>query len=247
MRYFLEVGYKGTKYSGFQVQQNANSIQGEVERALSVILRQSVALTGSSRTDAGVHALQNFFHFDLAAALNEKTVYNLNALLPHDIVVRSVFPVPTSAHCRFLATSRHYKYYITTTKDPFNSDTAWYYPFSVDVELLQKVSGVLYHHRDYTSFAKRNSNVFTHECTITKSEWLFENNMLIYSVQANRFLRGMVRGLVGTMLLVGRNKISTAGFEEILQSHDCTRANFATPAHGLFLTKVNFPKSLISL
>ena len=130
MRYFLEVSYKGTLYGGFQIQKNANSIQGELERALSIVTRNAVILTGSSRTDAGVHALQNFFHFDCDNYFSDKLIYNLNALLPLDIVVKALFPVPSNAHCRFLATSRKYNYYITTSKDPFKSDTAWYYPFS---------------------------------------------------------------------------------------------------------------------
>ena len=241
MRYFLEVSYKGTNYAGFQVQNNAVTIQGEVEKVLAVIFRFPVSLTGSSRTDAGVHSLQNFFHFDLETAFDPAVIYNINALLPRDIVVKSIFPVPENAHCRFSATAREYTYYISLAKNPFTTDTAWFYPYTVDIELLQQVAAILYNYTDYTSFAKRNTQVFTHQCTILKSEWKLENNTLIYNVKANRFLRGMVRGLVGTMLLAGRKKISPADFERIIQSKDCTKANFATPAHGLFLVKVYYP------
>ncbi|MCW3109450.1 MAG: tRNA pseudouridine synthase [Segetibacter sp.] len=240
MRYFVEVSYKGTNYSGFQVQKNANTIQGEVEKALSIVYRSPINLTGSSRTDAGVHALQNYFHFEVDKEFQASLIYNVNALLPLDIVVKSVIPVPLDAHSRFMASSRQYKYYITTTKDPFLTDTAWYYPFSVDIKLLNLAAKLLYQYTDYTSFSKRNTQVYTKQCTITKSEWILENHSLIYTVEANRFLRGMVRGLVGTMLLVGRKKISLSDFEDIIQAKDCTRASFATPPHGLFLDKVEF-------
>lgn len=241
MRYFLEVSYKGTNYAGFQVQNNANTIQGEVEKALSTVYRAPVSLTGSSRTDAGVHALQNYFHFDVDNEFRSSAIYNVNALLPLDIAIKSVTPVPSNAHSRFLASSRQYKYYITTTKDPFLTDTAWYYPFSVDVELLNEAAQLLFVYTDYTSFSKRNTQAYTNLCTITKSDWIKNDNRLVYTVEANRFLRGMVRGLVGTMLLVGRKKISLVDFEEIIRAKDCTRASFATPPHGLFLEKVVFP------
>lgn len=241
MRYFLEVSYKGTNYAGSQVQKNANTIQGELEKALSTVFRFHISLTGSSRTDAGVHALQNYFHFDVDKAFQPSLVYNVNALLPSDIVAKSVVPVAADAHSRFLAISRQYKYYITTTKDPFVTDTAWYYPFSVDINLLNQAADLLFRYTDYTSFSKRNTQAFTNQCTITKSEWVLENNRLIYTVEANRFLRGMVRGLVGTMLLVGRRKITLADFEVIIRSKDCTSASFATPPHGLFLVKVEYP------
>lgn len=243
MRYFIEVSYKGTNYAGFQVQHNAATIQGEVEKVLAIVFRSPLSLTGSSRTDAGVHALQNFFHFDVETEYNPAVIYNINALLPKDIVVKSIFPVPENFHCRFSATAREYRYYISLDKNPFTTDTAWYYPYSIDMELLKEVSAILYNYTDYTAFSKRNTQVFTHECNILTSEWIVENNTLIYTVKANRFLRGMVRGLVGTMLLAGRKKISVADFESVIQSKDCTKANFATPARGLFLVKVYYPDS----
>ncbi len=241
MRYFIEVSYKGTNYAGFQVQHNAITIQGEVEKVLAIVFRSPVSLTGSSRTDAGVHALQNFFHLDLETAYNPAVIYNINALLPKDIVIKSIFPVPENTHCRFSATAREYKYFISLDKNPFTTDTSWYYPYLTDMELLKKVSAILYNYTDYTAFSKRNTQVFTHTCNIVTSEWIVENNTLIYTVKANRFLRGMVRGLVGTMLLAARKKISIANFESIIHSKDCTKANFATPAHGLFLVKVYYP------
>lgn len=241
MRYFIEVSYKGTRYAGFQIQRNANTVQSEVEKALSTILRDPIELTGSSRTDAGVHALQNYFHFDIDRAIEPRAVYNLNALLPLDIAVKAIFPVAEEAHSRFLAVSREYKYYITQQKDPFSTDTAWFYPYNVDLGLLNEAGRILFRHLDYTSFSKRNTQVSTFNCIIMKSEWCTDRGLLIYNVKANRFLRGMVRGLVGTMLLVGRKKTTLAEFEDIIVAKDCTKASFATPAHGLYLVEVAYP------
>jgi tRNA pseudouridine38-40 synthase len=246
MRYFLEVSYKGTNYAGFQVQKNANTIQGEIEKVLAVILKGHVSLTGSSRTDAGVHAHQNYFHFD-AEEFSQRSVYNINALLPRDIVVKSVESVADGAHCRFSATSRKYQYYLSFSKDPFTTDTAWYFPYKIDFDLLEEAAKVLFSYKDYTSFSKRNTDVLTHDCTIINSNWTINNSTLIYNVEANRFLRGMVRGLVGTMLLVGRKKLSPAAFQEIIEAKDCTKVNFATPAHGLFLVKVGFPLTIFNM
>ena len=244
MRYFLEVSYKGTNYAGFQVQKNADTIQGEIEKALATVFKRKFDLTGSSRTDAGVHARQNFFHFDIDQPFNTRAIYNINALLPQDIVVIAITPVAAGSHCRFLATSREYKYYITSSKDPFNTDTAWFYPYSLDIDLLNCAAKVLFSYTDYTSFSKRNTEVFTYNCDIIKSNWFSSGSSIVFNVSANRFLRGMVRGLVGTMLLVGRKKISLSTFEEIIQIKDCTKANFATPAHGLFLEKVSYPSAV---
>ena len=244
MRYFLEVSYKGTSYSGFQVQENAPSIQFEVEKVLAVFFRKRIMLTGSSRTDAGVHALQNYFHFDFDDVIPPKAIYNFNAMLPSDIVVKGIYPVDEEKHARFHATARHYRYFLTAGKNPFLVDRAWFYPYKLDFDLLQMAAVSLFNHFDYTSFAKRNSQVHTHDCTIQKSNWFYENDCLVYEVKSNRFLRGMVRGLVSTMLLVGRNKITINDFENIIQAKDCTKANFTTPAHGLFLINVEFPFDL---
>lgn len=240
-RYFLEVGYKGTAYHGFQVQENAPTIQFEVQRALKILLKEEVILTGSSRTDAGVHALQNFFQFDYDRIIGEKQVYNLNAILPDDICIHSLKEVSPSAHCRFDAKGRIYQYYIYTYKDPFMKDRGWHYPYAVNVSLLNAAAELIKHYRDFTSFAKRNAQVFTHNCDIYESYWEeLEGKQLRYTVKGNRFLRGMVRGLVGTMLKVGRGTISLAEFENIIQAKDCTKADFSTPPQGLFLVNVLF-------
>lgn len=238
-RYFIEVSYKGTNYSGFQKQQNANSVQAELEKALDIFYRQKFELTGSSRTDAGVHALQNFFHFDSDTVLEDGS-YNLNAILPADIVCKRIFVVADNAHCRFDAISRQYHYYLYQDKNPFLQGRAYYVPYSVDMDLLQAAAAEIKNHTDFTSFSKRNTQVKTFECTIYQSEWLQENNCLVYTVKANRFLRGMVKGLVGTMLLVGKKKINLEEFTAIIESKDCTKADFSVTSDGLFLIEVAY-------
>lgn len=238
-RYFIEVAYHGAHYSGFQIQQNANSVQAEVEKALKIYYRHEFLLTGSSRTDAGVHAKQNFFHFDSELPLSDAS-YHLNAILPPDIVIKKLYVVADDVHCRFSALSRQYCYYVYQKKNPFISDRAYYYPFPLNIQLLQEAASVLYNYTDFTSFSKRNTQTKTKLCTIIKSEWMLENDVLIYTVEANRFLRGMVRGLVGTMLLVGRGKISVDDFNQVIKAKNCVKSDFSAPAHGLFLEKVSF-------
>jgi tRNA pseudouridine38-40 synthase len=240
-RYFLEVSYKGTGYSGFQSQENANSIQAEIEKAFAILQREKVSMTGSSRTDAGVHALQNFFHFDYGAKLHPQFVYKINAILPFDIVVKRVFPVNQEAHCRFDALSREYKYYIYRQKDPFLRDKAFYFPYTLDRKLLDSAAAIIKANQDFTSFSKRNTQVKTFRCQVFESEWLQEDHCLVYHVKADRFLRGMVRALTATMLKIGRGKLSLEEFEAIIDARDCTRASFAVPAEGLFLVSVTYP------
>lgn len=240
MRYFLEVSYKGTNYSGFQKQHNANTIQAEVEKALEIFFQHKISLTGSSRTDTGVHALQNFFHFDFDGHINSDSLYSLNAILPADIVLKNVFLVSETSHSRFDAISREYKYYIYQLKNPFVDDRAFYFPYKINIELIQDAASVIKSYSDFTSFSKRNTQVKNFHCKIFESEWLLEHDYLVYRIKANRYLRGMVRALTATMLLVGRKKIDLSQFKEIIESKDCTKASFAVPAHGLFLINVNY-------
>ena len=238
-RYFIEVSYKGTNYSGFQKQQNANSVQAEIEKALEIFYKQKLELTGSSRTDAGVHALQNFFHFDADDFIKDDA-YNLNAILPDDIVIQRIFPVDDNAHCRFDALSREYHYYIYQQKNPFLQGRACYIPYPVDLALLQQASTEIINHTDFTSFSKRNTQVKSFLCKVYTSEWVQEGDCLIYKIKANRFLRGMVKGLVGTMLLAGKKKIDMEEFRSIIEAKDCTKADFSVSPDGLFLAKVAF-------
>ncbi|MEO5995292.1 MAG: tRNA pseudouridine(38-40) synthase TruA [Chitinophagaceae bacterium] len=240
-RYFLEVSYKGTAYSGFQKQDNANTIQAEIEKAFSVLQKNNIEITGSSRTDAGVHALQNFFHFDYDNSIQPQFLYKLNAILPIDIVAVNIQQVGDDAHCRFDATSRAYRYFIHQAKNPFLYDRAYYYPYTIDFEKLNEAAKLIMQYVNFTSFSKRNTQVKSFECRIEQSEWKIEEKLWIYHVKANRFLRGMVRGLTGTMLQVGRDKISIENLKTIIEGMDNSKAYFAVPAKGLFLEKVEYP------
>ena len=243
-RYFLEVAYKGTAYKGFQKQPNEATIQSEVEKALHILFQQTIELTGSSRTDAGVHALQNFFHFDTGVNIQPKQLYNLNAILPQDIVAKNLVPVSRESHSRFNAVSREYTYYIYRIKNPFLKDRAYYYPYQLNLELLQQAAQMLFAYIDFTTFSKRNTQVKTFDCTILAANWSITYDQFCFNVMANRFLRGMVRGLVGTMLRVGRGIISIEDFRKIIESKDCSKADFSAPPQGLFLSAVNYPESV---
>jgi len=241
-RYFLELSYKGTNYSGFQIQFNSVTVQGEVEKAMAVYFRKEINLTGSSRTDAGVHAIRNYFHFDLDQPIPEQFHYNINSILPADIAIKKVISVRQDAHCRFDAVSREYNYYIYSQKNPFLSDRAWFYPYPLETDNLEAAAQIIREYSDFTSFSKRKTQVKTFKCSILESEWETNKDGLVYNIRANRFLRGMVRGLVGTMLLVGREKISLSEFRTVIESKNSFLADFTTPAHGLFLEGVEFPE-----
>lgn len=250
-RYFIEVSYKGTSFSGFQTQQNAVTVQSEVVKGLQIFFRQSFALTGASRTDAGVHALQNYFHFDSIEdlinpndILYEKRInqilYSLNSIIPKDIVIKNLFRVKSDAHCRFDAISREYKYFIYQSKNSFLKDTAYYYPYKIDFGLLQQSHQIILNTKNFSSFSKRNTQVKNFICDVNKSEWKFENGLLIYNVIANRFLRGMVRGLVATILKVATKKITLNNFNTIIQNEEPSLTDFSAPAQGLFLVEIKY-------
>lgn len=241
-RYFIEVSYNGLNYSGFQTQPNAPTVQGTLEKAMSTVLRTAITLTGSSRTDAEVHAKQNFFHFDIEKEVGAKSMYNMNAVLPADIAVNSIREVGPEAHCRFDAVSRAYGYYVYDKKDPFLHHRAFYYPYTLSLEILEAAAAIVKKQTDFEHYSKRHSQVKTNTCTIMESRWSRENGLLVYRVQANRFLRGMVRGLTGTMLKAGSGKIGLGAFEESF--HVATRGlvDFSVPGYGLFLEKVAYPE-----
>jgi tRNA pseudouridine38-40 synthase len=239
-RYFIEVCYKGTGYAGFQVQENAVTIQSEVEQALLVFFRKQIRLTGSSRTDAGVHARQNYFHFDMEEEVHERWVYNINALLPDGIAVKSIRKVNDDAHCRFDALWREYSYLVYRHKDPFVRDRGFYFPYRVDVAKMKQAADVVKEYALFEAFSKRNTQVKTFQCTILESKWEMDREGLVYRVRANRFLRGMVRGLVGTMLQVGREKITVDEFRDVIASGDSSRVDFSVAGEGLCLEKVEY-------
>lgn len=242
-RYFLEVAYRGTLFSGFQRQENASTIQGEIDRALSLLLKTSIVTTGSSRTDAGVHAFQNFLHFDASFPLPSRLVYALNAVLSPDIAVRGLYPCAEGAHARFDALSRSYLYRVYRAKDPFRKETGYFFPYALDFDQLARCAALLPSHTDYERFSKRNTQVKTFRCRIAEAAWEQRPGEYLFRITANRFLRGMVRGLVASMLKVARGKSTVEAFQQILQAAGPARADFSAPPQGLFLTRVTYPAS----
>ena len=243
-RYFIELSYDGAMFGGFQIQQNKATVQGALEKAMETLYRIPIALTGASRTDAGVHAFQNFLHFDTEIAILPKHIYNLNAILPNSVVVKGIYQVPDTAHSRFDAIKRGYIYKIHTSKNPFLEGRSWYYPFPLDLNLMQAAANTLLTYTDFESFSKKNTQVNTFQCAITKANWTLNGADIQFDIHSNRFLRGMIRGLVGTMLQVGRGQISIEEWHEIVASKDEQRVDFSTPAYGLYLSEIIYPDFL---
>ena len=244
-RYFLEVAYKGTNYSGFQKQENANTIQTEIEKAFAVLQRHPVALTGSSRTDTGVHALQNYFHFDLETALHPHFLYKVNALLPRDIVVKSLHAMHDNAHSRFDAVSREYEYRIYREKNPFLQGQALYYPYKLDIGLMEEAAQLVKAQENFYAFSKTNTQVKNFRCTIKSSFWEVRDDTTVYTIEGNRFLRGMVRLLTASMLKIGRNQLSLMQFKELFDTD--RKCGLSVPPTGLFLKEVRFPENFFPL
>ncbi len=245
-RYFLEVSYKGTNYAGFQIQTNAVTIQSTVENALHTFYRVPIHLTGSSRTDAGVHAYQNFFHFDSFCVIEKAHLHNLNAILPSDIVIKAITKVSANAHSRFDAIERTYTYHIYFEKDVFLDGVAWFYPYPVSFQLLQQASELIAARTDFSAFAKKNTQVNNFNCLVKESFWQQSAHSYTYTIKANRFLRGMVRAIVATMVKVGRHKMPLEMLAHAIEPHDGT-IDFSAPSKGLFLQRVQYPEPLQSL
>lgn len=244
MRYFLELAYDGTRYHGWQIQPNARSVQQVLHETLSLLLRQSVSTTGSGRTDTGVHASQQFAHFDVAAAIDEADLLRrLNRLLPKDVAVKNIFPVSEDAHARFDALARTYHYYITLQKDPFRQYHATYLQHQPDVEQMNRAAALLPSFQDYTAFSKVKGDTPHYLCDIYEAHWQQQGTQLLFTVRANRFLRGMVRLMVGTLLDVGKGKLSVEQFAQVIAGQDRRQTSGAAPAEGLFLAKVEYPEN----
>lgn len=241
MRYFIKLAYNGTQYHGWQIQPNAASVQETMNKAFSVILNSEISLMGAGRTDTGVHAKEMYAHFDLEKPFDiPVTIHKLNSFLPKDIVIYSVFPVADDAHTRFDATRRTYEYHINTFKDAFLQEQSWYFHQKLDLDLMNKAASLLLKHTDFQCFSKVNTDVNTFDCTIFEAQWKQENDKLIFTISANRFLRNMVRSIVGTLINIGLHKITLADFETIIESKNRERAGFSVPAHGLYLTKIEY-------
>ena len=242
MRYFIKFAYNGTHYHGWQYQPNAISVQETLNKVFSTLLQEEIEIVGAGRTDTGVHASEMFGHFDTEKEIDlEKLKYKANSFLPKDIAIFKIIPLHNEAHARFDATSRTYHYHISTKKDVFDTELSWYNPLPLDVEAMNNSAKLLLNFTDFQCFSKSNTDVFTYNCKITEAYWWKENNKLIFTITADRFLRNMVRAIVGTLINVGLHKISEKDFVNIIESKNRQKAGFSVPAHGLFLTQITYP------
>lgn len=245
MRYFLKIAYDGTRFHGWQVQPNAISVQEVLDDSLTKILREPISSTGSGRTDTGVHASQQFVHFDSTQQLDpEQVIYRLNRILPDDVAAIQLYLVQEDAHARFHAFARTYHYYITHRKNPFSRYHAWHHSRPLDVEKMNEAAAILLKYEDFTTFSKVKGDTKHYRCDMYEAVWQQEGEGLKFTIRANRFLRGMVRLIVGALADVGRGKLSVEAFEQIIASQDRSKASGAAPSEGLFLAKVEYPPEL---
>ena len=246
MRFFIQFSYFGKHYHGWQRQPNAITVQEVLEGGLCTILNTTVVLTGAGRTDAGVHAKQMYAHFNLDKMPDvEDLVYRLNSYLPEDIAVERIIETKEDAHARFDATARTYEYWIAKKKDPFSTDAAHYIKQALNIEAMNEAAKILLTEEDFECFSKSNTDVYTYLCNITLAHWEQKGNLLIFTITANRFLRNMVRAIVGTLLEVGMGKIKVEDVNTIIKSKDRAKAGVSVPAKGLYLTQVLYPKTTV--
>lgn len=260
MRYFIELSYDGTAYCGWQVQPNGESVQGVLQRALSLLLREDVAVTGAGRTDAGVHAAKMVAHMDLKDPLSpppvregcepqtgcDYLVYRLNGVLPSDIAIHKIYPVADDMHARFSAIARTYYYYVHTRKSPFLRDRSWRLVKAPDFDAMNKAATILMEYEDFTSFSKVNTDTKTNICHVTQAHWVqLSDHEWRFEITADRFLRNMVRAIVGTLMEVGRGQLTFDGFRQVIEQKDRCAAGDSVPARGLFLQEVEYGLSLV--
>lgn len=244
MRYFLEIAYKGTAYAGWQIQKNAFAVQQELNEALEKVFRRPIATVGSGRTDTGVHASQQVVHIDMEEEFTAKHQHSLNCILSGDIAINGFRNVNDDAHARFDAIRRAYEYKIICRKDPFSKDFAMVYERNLNLIEMNKACKILLQHKDFESFSKVHTEVNHFFCDIYRAEWVVEGNFTIFYIEANRFLRGMVRAIGGTLLEIGKGRLLLEDFEKIILAKDRKQASSALPAHGLTLTKVEYPEGI---
>lgn len=245
MRYFLKLAYNGTAYHGWQVQPDATTVQEVLEKSMSLLLRKKTDIVGAGRTDTGVHANEYFAHFDSEETLDYNFVFKLNSLLPKDIVVYDIYQMTDEAHARFDALSRTYAYTITTQKNPFLLDKAYYYTWGdLDISQMNKAAEILGTYQDFEAFSKTNTDVNNYLCRIDEANWHREGSIFIFKITANRFLRNMVRAVVGTMLDIGRGRQTPESLHNIINGKDRSNAGVSAPAQGLSLIKISYPEAI---
>ena len=246
-RYFLKLAYNGQNYFGWQVQKKENTVQAEINKAMCTIFKEEINVVGCGRTDTGVHARDFYAHFDLSENLTktgiQKAISSLNGYLPKDIAIDDIIAVNPKANARFDALSRTYKYYIVQKKDPFMDRFAYIYFVDLDMKMMNKAAEILFEYNDFTSFSKAKTQTKTNNCKISKAKWEKSDSTLVFTITADRFLRNMVRAIVGTLIDVGRNKITIDQFRKIIEQKNRSAAGFSVPAHGLFLHSIEYPKS----
>jgi tRNA pseudouridine38-40 synthase len=251
-RYFIEIAFEGTRYHGWQAQPNAIAVQEVLDKALSTVLRQPIETVGCGRTDTGVHAKQLFAHFDVTEDdeadhgpwtidHEQKLTRGINALLPPDIAAKRLIPVHPDAHARFDATSRSYEYHVHFEKDPFRNNFSWQLRDNPDVEMMNLAAKIIIEYTDFSCFSKSNTQVKTNNCKITRAEWVWDGDALIFHITADRFLRNMVRAIVGTLMMVGKCEIAPEGVRRIIESKNRSNAGTSVPACGLYLTAIKYP------
>ncbi|MDN3686636.1 tRNA pseudouridine(38-40) synthase TruA [Cyclobacterium jeungdonense] len=244
-RYFIEIAYNGSAYHGWQMQKNAVSVQGCIQQALSTLFQSPISIMGSGRTDTGVHAYQQFAHFDLDFEISKMDfLKRINGLLPDDIAIFDLRPVQENAHARFDAQWRSYSYHISFRKDPFLLGKAWHCYYDLEVTSMQEATKVLLEYKDFQCFSKIKTNVKTFDCKINNASWEQTDHGLVFHIQANRFLRGMVRAIVGTLVKIGRNHLDGTSLSGIIESKDRKQAGVAAPACGLYLNEVRYPERI---
>ncbi len=247
-RYFIRISYKGTSYHGWQVQPNATSVQEKLNYALSTFLREPIESIGAGRTDTGVHASYFVAHFDSVKddlQSSSNLIHKINCILPADITAYSIKRVDDSANARFDAISRTYNYFLHTTKNSYINDYSYHFKGQLNVERIKEALPILFDHTDFTSFSKLHTDVKTNNCTITRAEWIeYAPNQYVFVIQADRFLRNMVRAIVGTLLEVGKGKITPEQVHDIICGKDRALAGTSAPSQGLFLAKIDYPKGV---
>ena len=246
MRYFVQLSYFGKNFHGWQIQPNASSVQETLNKVFSTIFNEEVYLVGAGRTDTGVHAREMWAHFDVKQGIPENAVHRINRYLGPDIAIQQFVLVEDDAHARFDATARSYEYHVVRHKNPFLQDLAWHCPYPLDVKKMNEAAKLLFNYIDFSSFSRSKTQTKTNNCKVMEARWELREDRLVFHISADRFLRNMVRAVVGTLVNIGRGKQPIESINEIIEAKDRSLAGDSAPAHGLFLTRVEYPKQIIN-
>jgi tRNA pseudouridine38-40 synthase len=245
LRYFIELSYNGKNYHGWQNQPNAISVQEVVEKAMTTLLKEKIAIVGAGRTDTGVHAKQMFAHFDISKEIDfDSLKYNLNSFLSKEIAIHNIFKVNNDAHARFDAISRTYIYRMSLTKNVFAFNDTYYFKQKMNVNKMNEATKILFEYKDFKCFSRSNTDVKTYNCDIMSAAWIVVNDELVFTIKADRFLRNMVRAIVGTMIEIGIGKMKVEKLHDVIKSKDRSNAGASVPGHALYLSKIEYPKHI---